>query len=55
VWVDGVVESPDTWTDPYFSPEVGQLVGSLIAAGDAWLTAVAADLYRRTRTEEGTP
>jgi dihydrofolate reductase len=37
VSVDGVVESPDTWTDPYFSPEVGQLVGSLIAGGDTLL------------------
>jgi dihydrofolate reductase len=37
VSVDGVVESPDTWTGPYFSPEVGQVVGSLIAGGDTLL------------------
>jgi dihydrofolate reductase len=37
VSVNGVVEAPDTWTGPYFSPEVGQLVGSLIAEGDTLL------------------
>lgn len=37
VSVDGVVEAPDTWTGPYFSPEVGQAVGSLIAGGDTLL------------------
>lgn len=37
VSVDGVVEAPDTWTGPYFSPEVGQVVGSLIAGGDTLL------------------
>jgi len=37
VSVDGVIEAPETWTGPYFSPEVGQLVGSLIAAGDTLL------------------
>ncbi len=30
--LDGVVESPDKWTGPYFSPDVGQTVGSLMAA-----------------------
>ena len=35
--VDGVVDAPDAWTGPYFSPEVGQLVGSLIAGGDTLL------------------
>ena len=24
--VDGVVEAPETWTGPYFSPEIGQAV-----------------------------
>ena len=24
VSVDGVVEAPETWTGPYFSPELGQ-------------------------------
>lgn len=37
VALDGVIESPDTWTGPYFSPEVGQVVGSLIAAQDTML------------------
>ena len=35
--VDGVVEAPETFTGPYFSPEVGGYVGSLIAAGDTLL------------------
>jgi dihydrofolate reductase len=35
--LDGVVESPDTWTGPYFDEEVGQKVGSLMAAGDTLL------------------
>ncbi|MBO0784933.1 MAG: hypothetical protein J2P33_02555 [Actinobacteria bacterium] len=37
VALDGVIESPDTWTEPYFSPQVGQAVGSLIAAQDTML------------------
>jgi dihydrofolate reductase len=37
VSVDGVVEAPEAWTGPYFSPEVGQCIGSLIAAGDTLL------------------
>ena len=37
VSVDGVVEAPETWTGPYFTPELGQHVGSLMAAGDALL------------------
>jgi dihydrofolate reductase len=35
--VDGVVEAPETWTGPYFSPELGQAVGSIMAAGDTML------------------
>jgi dihydrofolate reductase len=35
--LDGVIESPDTWTGSYFSPEVGQVVGSMIAAQDTML------------------
>src|SRR5215471_16941779 len=31
VSVDGVVEAPDVWTGPYFSPEVGQLIESMMA------------------------
>jgi dihydrofolate reductase len=37
VSVDGVVEAPEQWTGPYFSPELGQLVGSLMAASDTML------------------
>jgi dihydrofolate reductase len=37
VSVDGVVEAPETWTGPYFSPEIGQHIGSLIGAGDTLL------------------
>jgi len=35
--VDGVVESPETWTGPYFSPEIGQVVGSVMANADTML------------------
>jgi dihydrofolate reductase len=35
--VDGVVEAPETWTGPYFSPEIGQVVGSTMANGDTML------------------
>lgn len=37
VSLDGVVEAPERWTGPYFTPELGQVVGSLIAAGDTLL------------------
>jgi dihydrofolate reductase len=37
VSVDGVVEAPETWTGPYFSPELGQVVGSIMADGDTML------------------
>jgi dihydrofolate reductase len=37
VSVDGVVEAPETWTGPYFTPELGQHVGSLMGAGDTLL------------------
>jgi len=37
VSVDGVVEAPETWTGPYFGPELGQVIGSIIAAGDTLL------------------
>jgi hypothetical protein len=37
VSVDGVVEAPETWTGPYFSPEIGQHIGSMMAAGDTML------------------
>jgi dihydrofolate reductase len=35
--VDGVVEAPEGFTGPYFSPELGQHVGSLMAASDMML------------------
>src|SRR5437588_2961551 len=37
ITLDGVVESPETWTGPYFDEELGQTVGSLIAANDTML------------------
>jgi dihydrofolate reductase len=37
VSLDGVVEAPEAWTSQYFTPEIGQHVGSLIAAGDTLL------------------
>jgi dihydrofolate reductase len=37
VSADGVVESPDTWTGPYFSPEIQQLIESMMAGGDTML------------------
>lgn len=35
--LDGVLESPETWSMPYFSSEVGQVVGTLTAGGDTLL------------------
>jgi len=35
--LDGVVESPETWTGPYFNDQLGQAVGALMAANDAML------------------
>lgn len=43
--LDGVVESPEKWQLSYFNDEMGQAVGSLIAAGDTLL------LGRRTYEE----
>jgi len=37
VSVDGVVEAPDTWTGPYFTPEIGQLIESMMDDGDTLL------------------
>jgi dihydrofolate reductase len=37
VSVDAVVEAPETWTGQYFSPEIGQVVGSVMASGDTLL------------------
>jgi dihydrofolate reductase len=35
--LDGVVESPEQWTGPYFDAELGQAVGSILAANDTML------------------
>ena len=35
--LDGVVESPEKWTGPYFNDQVGQAVGALMASNDALL------------------
>lgn len=35
--LDGVVEAPDQWHFPYFNEEMGEAVGSQIAAADAML------------------
>src|SRR5215472_17184488 len=35
--LDGVIEAPSDWTGPWFNPELGQAVGSLIAAQDTML------------------
>lgn len=43
--LDGVVESPDQWHFPYFNDEMGQAVGSAMAASDTML------LGRRTYEE----
>ena len=35
--LDGVIEAPNEWIGPWFSPQLGEVVGSLIAAQDAML------------------
>jgi len=35
--LDGVVEAPEKWTGPYFNDEIGQEIGSVMAAGDTML------------------
>ena len=35
--LDGVIERANEWMGPWFSPELGQAVGSMIAAQDAML------------------
>jgi dihydrofolate reductase len=37
VSLDGVVEAPEKWTGPYFSPQIGQEIGSVMAQGDTML------------------
>jgi len=37
VSLDGVVESPEKWTFPYFNDEVGQAIGAQMAESDAGL------------------
>jgi dihydrofolate reductase len=43
--LDGVVESPDKWSFPYFTDEVGQVIGGQMEASDTML------LGRRTYDE----
>jgi dihydrofolate reductase len=35
--LDGVIEAPNDWMGPWFNPELGQVVGSMIAAQDTML------------------
>ena len=35
--LDGVIEIPEQWMGPYFNPELGQVIGSMMAAQDAML------------------
>jgi dihydrofolate reductase len=35
--LDGVVEAPEAWTGPYFSPDLGQEVGSTMGQADTML------------------
>ena len=37
VSLDGVVEAADQWMGPWFNPELGQAIGSLMGAQDAML------------------
>jgi dihydrofolate reductase len=37
VSLDGVTEAPETWTGPYFSPQIGQEIGTIMAQGDTML------------------
>ncbi len=45
VSLDGVTESPEKWSFPYFNDEVGQMLGSQMAEADTLL------LGRRTYQE----
>jgi dihydrofolate reductase len=35
--LDGVIEDPDQWMGPWFNPQLGQAIGSMIAVQDAML------------------
>src|SRR5689334_21230489 len=35
--LEGITDSPEQWMGPYFTPELGQAVGSLMGAQDAML------------------
>ncbi len=37
ITLDGVVEIPEEWMGPYFTPELGQAIGALMGAQDAML------------------
>jgi len=32
ITLDGVVEIPEEWMGPYLTPELGQVIGSMMAA-----------------------
>lgn len=35
--LDGVIEAPETWIGPYFSDDVGQMIGAAMAQADTML------------------
>ena len=35
--LDGIIEGPNEWMGPWFSPELGQAIGSLMGAQDTML------------------
>jgi len=37
IWLDGVMEGADQWMGPWFNRQLGQAIGSMIAAQDAML------------------
>jgi dihydrofolate reductase len=37
VSLDGVVESPEQWTGPYFTDDIGQMIGSEMTQADTML------------------
>ena len=37
ITLDGVVEIPEEWMGPYFTPELGQAIGAMMGAQDAML------------------
>ena len=47
--LDGVVESPEKWTGPYFNDQVGQAVGAMMASNDAMLLGFISTSWSRTQ------